>query len=119
MHRIVRTSMTRTVVATLILCAIVVPSAAFAQPSRSPAVTSPPISITGRVIDAHSGDAIRNARVTITPVVPGAPVVLTDADGRFALPMPAGRYEVSASKTGYARHPQALVPAGAVVDIPL
>jgi hypothetical protein len=65
-----------------------------AQPSRT---------ISGRVIADDTGEALHNARVGLSPSAQGTPVVLSDADGRFTIAAPAGRYSVVASKTGYAR----------------
>ena len=59
--------------------------------------------IRGRVLADDTGDPIPNARVSITPVAPGTPVVLADADGRFALQAPAGRVGVTATKSGFYR----------------
>lgn len=59
--------------------------------------------IRGRVVADDTGDPIPNARVSLTTSTPGTPVVLADADGRFVLPVPAGRITVVASKSAYAR----------------
>jgi hypothetical protein len=59
--------------------------------------------ISGRVVAAESGDALRNARVMLSPATADAPIVLTDADGRFSFAsLPSGTYFVSATKSGYA-----------------
>src|SRR5262245_61309717 len=58
--------------------------------------------VTGRVVADATGDPIPNVRVALTVAAPGSPV-LTDRDGRFTLPAPAGRQSVVASKSGYAR----------------
>jgi hypothetical protein len=57
----------------------------------------------GRVVADDTGDPIPNARVSLTPTMPGTPVVLADADGQFLLQAPAGRVSVVTSKSGYAR----------------
>src|SRR5438132_12737438 len=62
-----------------------------------------PQTITGRVIADDTGDPLHNARVSLSPSAQGTPVVLSDADGRFTITVPAGRYNVVASKTGYGR----------------
>src|SRR5258706_3977546 len=59
--------------------------------------------ITGLVLSDATGDPIPNARVAVTPAVQGAPVVLTDSNGRFSISIPAGQAKVVASKSGYAR----------------
>src|SRR6266540_3513820 len=57
--------------------------------------------ITGRVVADDTGNPIANARVTLASTALGTPVVLTDADGRFAFPAPPTRSNVVANKTGY------------------
>jgi hypothetical protein len=42
--------------------------------------------------------------ITVTAMPLGAPVVLSDADGRFSLPAPIGLRTIVASKSAYARH---------------
>jgi len=63
--------------------------------------------LTGRVVADSTGEPIANARVTLTTTAAvatlGAPVGLTDADGRFAIPGAADAQRVVASKSGYAR----------------
>ncbi len=59
--------------------------------------------ITGRVVADDTGNPIANARVTLASTALGTPVVLTDADGRFAFPAPPTRSNVVANKTGYGR----------------
>jgi carboxypeptidase family protein len=75
--------------------------------------------IRGRVLADDTGDPIPNARVSITPAAPGTPVVLADADGRFALQAPAGRIGVAASKSGYARLELTLPAAAEPLEIRL
>ncbi len=60
-------------------------------------------SIVGRVVAADSGRPLRLARVTATaPELADARLAVTDENGVFEFPeLPAGRYSVSASKTGY------------------
>jgi protocatechuate 3,4-dioxygenase beta subunit len=84
-----------------------------AAPSRSGIVVS------GRVVTDDTGDPVRNARVAVTGLQP-APVVLTDADGRFAFSVPSGgRYILAASKTGYARREAAPAVDGQAIEIRL
>ena len=103
-----------------------------AQPPRdapSPSAVQK-IQISGRVVADASGDAIANARVSLLGGLHG-PVILSDVEGRFAISVPAGRYSVSARKTGYAaatspvadtaqpielRLPRAAVISGRVAD---
>jgi len=61
------------------------------------------LTLHGRVIADDSGMPIRNARVAIAAEAIGAPVVLSDADGRFAVSAPTGAFRVIVSKTGYGR----------------
>jgi len=63
--------------------------------------------LTGRVVADSTGEPVANARVTLTTTATvatlGAPVGLTDADGRFAIAGAADAQRVVASKSGYAR----------------
>src|SRR5262245_41572196 len=76
-----------------------------AHPPREQPGAAAPVTLTGRVIADDSGDAIANVRVTLATAANaiGAPVVLTDADGRFALKVSPGRHTLAVAKTGYAR----------------
>jgi carboxypeptidase family protein len=76
---------------------------AVAMATMAPATAQSPATISGRVLSDATGDPIPNARVAVTPAVQGAPVVLTDRDGRFSISTPAGQVKVVASKSGYAR----------------
>jgi hypothetical protein len=58
--------------------------------------------VRGRITAVDADNPIRNARVSLIGDAFVAPV-LTDVEGRFAVTsVPAGRYAVSAMKTGYA-----------------
>src|SRR5687767_10276998 len=46
--------------------------------------------ISGRVVSDNTGEPLPNVRITVTAVESGAPIVLTDADGRFSLLVPGG-----------------------------
>src|SRR5262245_12146805 len=81
--------------------------------------------IEGRVVAADTGDALRNARVTVTSVRGTAPI-LTDSDGRFSSPSPNdGSYTLTVAKAGYAKTtvtvrspaapPVVAMPRGAVI----
>jgi carboxypeptidase family protein len=74
------------------------------EPRRATARTAGTTTTTirGRVVSDDTGDPIRNARVGIADG-PDAPAALTDAEGRFILPVPAGQTDLSASKTGYVK----------------
>jgi hypothetical protein len=61
------------------------------------------VTVSGRVVADATGDPIPNARIAVTPPVPGAPVVLSDGNGRFSISIPAGQAKVVASKSGYAK----------------
>jgi hypothetical protein len=81
------------------------------QPSRDtsaqqPAVaTTPPAKgrIAGRVLTADTGRPVSRARVLINAAeVPGGRGTTTDADGTYEFTeLPAGRYSVNVSKTGF------------------
>ena len=101
-------------------CIAVVATPARAQaPRQPPTAGAPAIAITGRVVADETGDPIPNARVTLTPEPQTPAVTLTDADGRFLLTAPAGRYSVAAGKTGYARREATPMIAGQPVEIRL
>jgi protocatechuate 3,4-dioxygenase beta subunit len=96
--------MRRVALATVILGAIAL--TARAQPPRvNPANSTPPITVSGRVVAEDTGEAIANARVGLSGSTPS--VVLTDRDGRFALSAAAGRNTIAVSKTGYGRREMA------------
>src|SRR5260221_8715797 len=96
-----------------LLCVIALAAnAAASQEAATPASSSRTIS--GRVIADDTGDPLHNARVSLSPAAQGTPFVLADADGRFTIAAPAGRYSVVASKTGYARREVAAVPSDRV-----
>ena len=59
--------------------------------------------IRGRIVAAQTGAPLRRAQVTLqSPNATGPRSTTTDGDGRFEFAqMPAGRYLVMASKTGY------------------
>ena len=70
------------------------------QPAEVPTGTG---SITGNVMTADSGQPARRVRVSLTGAeLRGGRTVTTDDSGAFAFTaLPAGRYTVSASKSGY------------------
>jgi hypothetical protein len=93
----------------LVLFSVAVAAAQTQRPPRdlTRSSSSPPVAgtgrLAGRVVAEETGDPLRNARVVLSPGAAEAPVVLTDGDGRFAFGrLPAGRYTVSATKSGYA-----------------
>jgi hypothetical protein len=79
------------------------------QPARdTPAQqqNAPPASsglISGRVLAADTGRPVKRARVFVTAAeLPGGKAMLTDDSGAFALAeLPAGRYTLNASKSGF------------------
>jgi protocatechuate 3,4-dioxygenase beta subunit len=107
----------RTVAGVAILSTIAL--LARAQTPRDRPATVPQTIISGRVVAAETGDPIPNARVTMTPFVQGAPVVLTDREGRFSFDAPAGRHRLAGTKVGYAREEVGLSAAGEPVEIRL
>jgi len=64
----------------------------FGAPTASPQ----PIAVAGRVVDAVSGRAVPGAQVSS-----GARTVVTDADGRFAIDVVAGRSEIEVKARNY------------------
>ena len=54
------------------------------------------IAVTGRVVDAVSGQAVRGAQLAI-----GARTVLTEADGRFRFDVAAGRWDIEVTARDY------------------
>jgi Carboxypeptidase regulatory-like domain len=103
----------------VLLIGVIAPLA-HAQASRTvPPPGSPSITISGRVVADGTGEAIANARVALAgPQAP--PVVLTDADGRFAVSVPSsGRYSVVASKSGFARSAAAPAAGTQAIEIRL
>jgi protocatechuate 3,4-dioxygenase beta subunit len=111
--------MKRVALATVILSAMAL--TARAQPARENASTLPPQtrSISGRVVADDTGDPIANARVTLSPATAGAPVVLTDRDGRFALTAAAARVRLTASKSSYGHQELAVTSVEAPLELRL
>jgi protocatechuate 3,4-dioxygenase beta subunit len=70
------------------------------------------------VVADDTGEPLPNVRIAVTGVASGAPVVLTDAAGRFTLLAPPG-HGIVASKSGYARSELPPAPAGAPIEIRL
>jgi protocatechuate 3,4-dioxygenase beta subunit len=68
--------------------------------------SAPPAVLTGRVVADDTGSAVANARVAAESSSEFTTVVLSDADGRFVLPVSAGSITVAATKTGYGRATQ-------------
>ena len=71
-----------------------------AQPKDAP---TPSGRISGRVVAADTGRPVKRARVFVTAVeVPGGRGVLTDDTGTYELTeLPAGRYTLTVSKSGF------------------
>jgi hypothetical protein len=57
--------------------------------------------LTGQVTDALSGDPLAGAEVTVQPSVRGEILATTDPNGHYTMTLPAGTYDVTASKAGY------------------
>ena len=87
----------------------------FAQssaPSTSELVegsASTPCILTGRVVTAAEGNALKSARVVLIPEHFGSPnqiyAITSDGDGRFTLKdIPPGRYQFFATHTGFVEH---------------
>jgi hypothetical protein len=75
-------------------------SARPSTPATAPAATG---RMTGRVVAADTGRPIKRARVFISAAeLPGGRGILTDDSGAFDFTgLPAGRYTINASKSGY------------------
>jgi hypothetical protein len=69
------------------------------------------VTLRGRVVTDDTVEPIANARITAPSQTFGAPVVLTDGDGQFAVAVPPGTTRIVASKTGYGRR-EIAVPLG-------
>jgi hypothetical protein len=63
------------------------------------------VTLRGRVVAAGSGDAIRNARVSLMAAVgTTVPTVLSDGEGRFAIPdLPPAQVVLTVAKPGFAK----------------
>ncbi len=72
-------------------------------PAQQNATPAPAGRVTGRVLAADNGRPVKRARVFINAAeLPGGRGVLTDDSGAFDFPeLPAGRYTLSASKSGF------------------
>src|SRR5262245_45552964 len=82
------------------------------------AAQAPTASVSGRVLADATGAPLPNVRVVIAGPAAGSPV-LTDGDGRFTLPAPAGRQSVVASKSGWARSEATPANPGQAIEIRL
>jgi hypothetical protein len=104
--------------AALFLCAIA--GGARAQPARDNAApAAPSVTISGRVVAGDTGDPLRNARVAVTGGTAAAPVVLSDAEGRFTVSTSAGPHTIVASKSGYAQSRLTVNAPAAAVELGL
>jgi protocatechuate 3,4-dioxygenase beta subunit len=90
-----------------------------APASQGAVIASPGAVITGRVVADETGDPISGARVMVTPAGQGPRVVRTDGEGRFACTVPAHRYSVVATKSGYLRRVLTPPVAGETIEIRL
>ena len=72
-------------------------------PAQSTQATITTSSLSGMVLASDTGRPVRRARVLITAAeLPGGRAITTGDDGTYeATELPAGRYSVAASKTGY------------------
>lgn len=74
----------------------------FATLSMLPAQST--FTVEGEVFDYEAREPVAGARVTLSPAAPGVLGVLTDAAGHFRLSnLPAGSYQIAASRFGYSR----------------
>src|SRR5919198_635103 len=99
-----------TVLGCLLVVAVVVvtqqaPAPAFQHPARDTSAQQKETAgrITGRVLAADTGRPVKRARVFVSAAeLPGGRGVLTDENGVFDLTeLPAGRYTLSVSKSGF------------------
>src|SRR5215212_3574293 len=74
-----------------------------AQAAKADDPAAPMARITGRVLTADTGRPVRRARALVNAAeLPGGRATLTDDNGVFELTdLPAGRYTLSISKTGF------------------
>ena len=80
--------------------AVIVASAGWltgAQVPRESPLPAQETEVSGRVLADETGDPVANTRVTLTSAARGAPVVLTDGDGRFTIGASPGRHSVVAN----------------------
>lgn len=72
-------------------------------PPRDNQIATGRSTLQGRITDAGSGAPLRRASIRVNaPELRGVRQVTTDNDGRFSIAeLPAGRYNVTATKTGY------------------
>jgi hypothetical protein len=84
------------------------PAPSFQGPARDTPAQQQPASIpmgmiAGRVLTGDTGRPVKRARVFASaPELPGGRAMLTDDNGLFELPeLPAGRYTLRVSKTGF------------------
>src|SRR5438094_338128 len=90
------------------ISAAVIGAIALAVQAQSPLDTPTPKpgtgSISGRVVEAETGDPVRKARVTVETDVGHVPPVLSGADGRFVITgLVPGKYALTAAKPGFAK----------------
>ncbi len=57
--------------------------------------------LVGQVSDAQTGDPLAGAEVTAVPGLWGGIQATTDPNGRYTMTLPAGTYDVTASKSSY------------------
>jgi len=107
----------RAALATLFLTAVALRPAAQSR-EAAPASAPQTRTLTGRVL-TEAGDAVANARVTLSPSGQGTPVVLSGRDGRFTFKAPVSRVTVAASKSGYSRREVIVVPVDESIEIRL
>src|SRR4029078_8295927 len=76
-----------------------------AQTGQKDDTPAPTGRIAGRVLAADNGRPVKRARALVNrPELPGGRATLTDDSGVFELTdLPAGRYTLSVSKTGFVR----------------
>jgi hypothetical protein len=75
-------------------------AACFSAPAQP---VSDPCRVEGTVLNAVTGQPVRKARITLTPMQGGEPMLAsTDSQGKYALPnIPPGTYNLAAAHDGY------------------
>jgi hypothetical protein len=99
----------RPAIAAALIAACAIVAAAQQQPARdtsarpAPTAVAPTGRVSGRVVAGDTGRPIKRARVFLSAgELPGGRGTLTDENGAFDFAdLPAGRYTINASKSGY------------------
>jgi TonB-linked SusC/RagA family outer membrane protein len=91
-------------------------AAALALPSLAEAQVQPPRTVTGRVVDAESGQPIAGVQISIRGTTQGG---VTDSRGNFSLPVPTGQNILLFSFIGYRTAEVDLAEAATPIEVRL